>query len=559
MSQWQRIANTEQMKSHYDAVVVGSGYGGSITAVRLAELGMNVCMLERGKEWVPGEMPDTPSGFVENLRHVDHRCGLFSKPLGLYEYLAHDDIDVLQGCGLGGTSLINANVAIRPDRELFAESRWPKALQQEADSGKIWDWYAEAEKGLGANPHPNALELKKVQALKKGGAGHSDAEFSALNIVVNFNGERTNSLGEIQAECTDCGDCITGCNVGAKNTLRMNYLPQARAHGAAIFTRIEVSHIQANADGGFSVWYRRNSEHGQGELESLSARKVVLSAGSLGSTGILLRSARNGLPLSRRLGDHFGGNGDFFGIAYNNDEITNVMGFGNHPESERSVVQPGPSIVGVVQYHRKAEFRQRITIEDLGVPSGLVDIVRKTLPKLSLLTGSDTDPGLSDKVRELRRMGMDLMGWNATGALNSSMVYLAMGVDGSQGRLSLTDSDHIDIQWEGIADRPIFETINKEIRAHAEALGGTFIENPRWSFLGGRNLITAHPLGGCSLADDPDHGVVDDQGRVFDGEGGVHEGLYVIDGAIIPMALGVNPLLTISALAARTSAQIHKD
>ena len=113
----------------------------------------------------------------------------------------------------------------------------------------------------------------------------------------------------------------------------------------------------------------------------------------------------------------------------------------------------------------------------------------------------------------------------------------------------LNRDGQLKIEWPGVAEAPLFEEMNRALLAHTRVLGGTYLENFRWTFLGGRNLMTAHPLGGCPLGEDSDHGVVDDQGRVFDGRGGIHQGLYVVDGAIIPTALGVNPLLTISALA----------
>lgn len=123
---------------------------------------------------------------------------------------------------------------------------------------------------------------------------------------------------------------------------------------------------------------------------------------------------------------------------------------------------------------------------------------------------------LVDKVTETKRIGKDLLGWNPKGALNSTMIYLVMGIDDGQGRMILNEKDKLEIKWEGAADDPIFNDINNEILEHAKTLGGTFIKNFRWSYLGGRNLITAHPLGGCSLGADCDHGVVDEKGRIFD-------------------------------------------
>ena len=245
------------------------------------------------------------------------------------------------------------------------------------------------------------------------------------------------------------------------------------------------------------------------------------------------------------LGKRFSGNGDFVGIAYNNDQVTEVTGYGNHPDGRRAEVKPGPSIISGIQYNRSRPFPDRFIFEDTSIPLAAVDISRRALP---FVIGREMDSGFADALEEFRRIGEDLLDWNETGALNSSMVYLIMSVDDSKGEM-LLDGDELEISWPGVPDQAIFTTLNKEIAEHTRTLGGRFIENFRWTFLGGSNLITVHPLGGCSLGDDSDEGVVDSRGQVFDAEGGLHDGLYVVDGAIVPSAIGVNPFLTISALA----------
>ena len=126
------------LKDSYKVIVVGSGYGGSITAARLAAAGHEVCLLERGQEWIPGSFPDSARGIVQNLLRS-------KRPLGLYEYHSFSDINVFQGSGLGGTSLINANIAIRPDADLFSYYDWPKPIRDLATSGAIWDYYKRVE------------------------------------------------------------------------------------------------------------------------------------------------------------------------------------------------------------------------------------------------------------------------------------------------------------------------------------------------------------------------------------------------------------------------------
>ena len=303
-----RLSNpSEGMHDEYRTVVVGSGYGGAITAARLAEMGQPVCVLERGKEWHAGDFPDSIMALAGNVRKK-------TNPLGLVDYYLCKDIDVLKGNGLGGTSLINAGIALRPDRELFADQRWPKFYRDLAASGTIWDDYARAEQMLGVGPHPRAAELTKVEMVRRRADQLTGAKFWTVNAAVNHEPEGLNRFGVHQRPCIDCGDCVTGCNVGAKNTLNMNYLPYAKQKGAEIYTQVEVRHIEKDASG-YSICYRVNGADTLGELKRLRAANVILAAGALGSTEILLRSAGLGLKASRRLGHGFSGNGDSLGLA----------------------------------------------------------------------------------------------------------------------------------------------------------------------------------------------------------------------------------------------------
>jgi cholesterol oxidase len=537
--------------SEYTTVVVGSGYGGAITAARLAERGQPVAILERGKEWHPGDFPDTLSGLGGAIRNRKH-------PLGYVDYYFCDGIDVLKGSGLGGTSIVNANVAMRPDMELFDDPRWPKVYQDLAASGDFGKYYHRAEEMLRVKPHPNALNLGKVKALQKIAGSLTDNKFWPVPIAVNFDVDGKNHVGVDQKPCINCNDCITGCNVGAKNTLYMNYIPYAKQKGAEIFTQIEVLHI-AKKDGAYIVYYRKNTEGGYGETRQFKAKRVILSGGAVGSSEILMRSVANGgLSVSKQLGSGFTGNGDFIGLAYNTHDRTDVLGFGNHPESERAAVAPGPTITSAIQYDRSKPVKERITVQDFCTfPSGLVDFFRLTLPGLAGVLGKSTREGMHETVDALNRIRRDLVGWNPEGASNHSMVFLVMAFDGAKGKMSLDAKNKIRIDWPDLNKNPIFKKIDEAMLAQTRVLGGVYTHLGRFNpWTQSDNLITAHPLGGCNLARDADGGVVDSEGRVYDGQGGVHEGLHVVDGAIIPMALGVNPLITISALAERIAEKL---
>jgi cholesterol oxidase len=348
--------------------------------------------------------------------------------------------------------------------------------------------------------------------------------------------------------------------VRAKNTLYMNYLPAAKSAGAQIFTQVEVTHLVKAAGGGYDVHYTYRPGEAQPPLAGvIRASAVVLAAGVLGSTEILLRSRAYGLALSEALGHYFSGNGDILAMGYNNDQQTDILGFGNF-QDDRAVIQVGPTILSMADYRPNRPLPERFIIEEGAIPRGLVDPARLKIPPLSRLKGEDTDSG--DTIAETLRIARDLVRYDPKGALNHSMLYLGVGHDGADGTLVLDHHNRVRLLWGNASDHPLVATINAEMKAHTAELGGTYIANPRWDRLLGRNLITVHPLGGCSMGAHVDSGVVDHRGRVFDpsqGTTAVHDGLFVIDGAIIPTAVGVNPLLTISALAERIAALIERD
>jgi cholesterol oxidase len=538
----------EQRQSAYDFVVIGSGYGGAISAARLATANLNpkpsICILERGKEWQPGQFPDSLADVVGATRSD-------LNPLGLYELLNYPDISVIKGSGLGGTSLINANVAIVPDREVFEQYHWPAAITYDT----MQPYYQRAQQALAANPHPRALELAKVQALERR-AVKLGTHAQALNIVVNFTVDGPNAFGVNQKPCIDCGNCVTGCNVGAKNTLYMNYLPMAAQAGAIIFTQTKVEWLEKLADGGWRIHGKHVNDDGSGKEFTLDAGEVILSAGSLNSTEILLRSEMHGLSVSPVLGTRFTGNGDFFGLAYNGDPATNVLGYdpATRPGPGDSPM-PGPNIVGTVRYTAGLPESQRITVEDFSFPMAYAQASKAVF---GLIRGTDTVTG--NAAAQSARLARDLNPLDPLhdpdGAMNHSMLYLVMGQDNARGTILFeapwTEPDgRIRVSWDQAGQQQIFTRMNDELRRHARALDANFISNPTWSVFKLGHLITAHPLGGCPMGDDYLQGAVDPFGRVFAGDGSVYTGLFVTDGSVIPSALGVNPLITISAMTER--------
>lgn len=546
-----RLSNpASELRDRYGIIVIGSGYGGAIAAARLAEAGHDVCILERGKEWQPGEFPDEWDQVVEQARSP-HR------PLGLYDYVPGKDVDIFSGSGLGGTSLINANVALAPDARVMAHPRWPRAIREEAATGALDRCFDRAADMLRLAEVPPAQ--KKYPAKIEAHARSAEARpgrFRRLSLAVNFHEhDAPNHMGVPQHRCTQCGDCVTGCNVGAKNGLTVNYLPLARQHGAEIYTQMEVDFLVPAPEGGYHVQTRYQADDASEPVDrSLHARAVILAAGVLGTTGILLRSRDRGMPLPRRLGHWFSSNGDLLGIGYNNDARTNVLGFGNRPDPRREHTV-GPTIGSMIDYRDLETDASQFLIEEGAFPRALIGALCRAVPKLALTRGTDTDSGFRDRAQELVRVMRDLVGEDMEGALNHSMLYLGMGHDEADGRILLDHHGHARVEWGAAPERPVYSKLHDEMHALVKALGGTYLPNPRGEQWLSSNAVTVHPLGGCPMGDDRTWGVVDHAGRVFDPRAdhaaAVYDDLLVADGSVIPTSLGVNPLFTISALAER--------
>jgi cholesterol oxidase len=546
-----------QMKNHYTVVVIGSGYGGSISASRFARAGKDVCVLERGREYLSGEYPDTQAEAIRETQ-IDGPDGHLGSRTGLLNFHLHRDINVLVGCGLGGTSLINAGVALAPDPRVFDDPRWPAEFRKDKDT-RLSEGFSRAGQMLQPSPYPAHFPaIHKLQALEKS-ANALQAEFYRPPINVTFE-KGPNHAGVEQNACIGCGDCVSGCNYEAKNTTLMNYLPDARSHGAEIFTQVGVRHLERQ-DGRWLVHYQPvNSGREKFNAPTLfvSADIVVLAAGTLGSTEILLRSQAAGLTASSHLGRHFTGNGDVLGFTYNSRDEINGLGFGpNKPEGREPV---GPCITGIIDLRGTANLNDGMVIEEGAVPGAIANLMPLALSAAASVMGKDTTPGIADNVREKGAELESLIRGPYAGATRHTQTYLVMSHDDGEGKMSL-DKDRLKIDWPGVGSQPLFERINQKLLDSTKALGGTYVRNPTWSKLTHQNLTSVHPLGGCAMAESAEQGVVNHKGQVFASTAGnaVYDNLVVCDGSIIPRPLGINPLLTISAIAERNCALLAAD
>ena len=531
----QRLSSApSELKRAYDVVVVGSGYGGGVAASRLARAGQSVCVIEKGKEFLTGEFP---SRLPELRRELQLNGGKMrsGSRTGLFDFRLGADIHVLVGCGLGGGSLINAGVALKPDPRVFADPGWPEEV---SGDGLLELGFMRAASMLRPTRYRDAPALTKYRALEAASAAFDVAPVAAP-VVVSF-ADIVNPAGVAQPACTLCGDCCSGCNVGAKNTVAMTYLPDAKAHGAEIFTELSVSRI-AKGEGGWRIYFAPSNDQ-ESDPAFVDARCVVLAAGTLGSTEILLRSRAHGLCLSDRLGERFSANGDIIAFALGGGERVNAVGVGHPPKFVGDAV--GACVAGQIELTDGEALDRGMILQEGVLPSALAPL----LPVFFIAGG------------RLLGAAQSLIKGVYQGPLSHLHTFFVVSHDEAAGRITL-DHDSAQVHWPGVADQPVYARVDAALTKAAAAVGARYIKSPLAATSMGTKPATAHPLGGCGMAENAERGVVNHKCQVFDGRGSdsVHAGLYVCDGAVIPRSIGVNPLLTITALTERAMVHLARD
>jgi cholesterol oxidase len=512
----------------FDAIIIGSGFGGAVTACRLAEAGARVLVLERGRRWSSKTYPRAPGDawWFDPERPEVHNGWI---DLRVFRHMA-----VAQGAAVGGGSLIYANISTEPHPDIFARG-WPPEI--------TWDGlqssYAKVVEMMAVRPVPAGQwppRMKLMQeAATKIGAGD---RFRPLDLAVSFDETLDmtkpesltpaasrrfiNAQGVEQGTCVHLGNCDIGCEVDARNTLDRNYLARAETCGAEI-RPLHLVRVIEPTDGGYTVHFDR-LDQGQCMAGRATAATVVVAAGSLNSTELLLRCrdvAGTLQELSNFLGQHWSSNGDFLTPALYADR--------------EPMPWLGPTITSRIDFLDRSEAGQSFWIEDGGFPNLLRDILDKE---------ATAHPGLTLAWDAIR----DAVG--KLGPLQRVMPWFAQGVDAGNGTLRLrrkflvAGEHELDLDLDITQSEALIEAIIAMHKRLSVATGGTPIVPPNWSAL--KYLITPHPLGGCGMGVTREDGVVDHRGAVFG-----YDGLYVIDGAIVPEALGVNPSRTIAALAER--------
>ncbi|MGK3985875.1 GMC family oxidoreductase [Sorangium sp. So ce136] len=542
------------------AIVIGSGFGGAVAACRLAQAGIAVTVLERGRRY-DQDQPRFPRGHISEW--------LWDRTGGMFDVRPIGQMRLLQAAGYGGGSLIYANVHLRPPPEVFANG-WPEGYSREALDpyfdlvAYMLDIRPITDSPRGIPPKTRHLSEAVVKLGRK-----DQLFYPPLAIDFSAGSEpHLNKFGVMQQSCTYLGECFIGCSRRAKNTLDMNYLAVAERLGAQMRTECEVTRIEPLHEAtrsGYRVRYRDRGRGGQEIWEE--ADHVFLCAGSVGSTALLLQSRDAGaLPrLSRRLGEGYSGNGDLL-----------MLDFGTTEPWEPS---NGPTITTGLLYSSKEPGELGwFLLEDGGFSRHLWPLFDLAAPnrrwrrypsglrlQVDRAPGADRPaiaPSARDIDREIRMTAEEMIPFGETtpepgrpsldtslSRMVSTASFLAMGRDLADGRIELSSDKKIRLRWDVPRNLMIYSLQERLARDLVGELGGRFTTSLFWRFA--HLPASVHNLGGCRMGKGPDEGVTSDIGEVFN-----YPNLFVLDGGILPSSTGVNPSHTIAAVAERNIERI---
>ena len=515
-------------QAHYDWIIVGSGFGGSVSAYRLTQKGYKVLIIEKGRRFAPGDFPRTNW----NLKRWMWNPALGMTGFFKMSFLRH--MTVLHGVGVGGGSLVYANTLPMPTPEFFTAKSWGHLADWETELAPHYDT---ARRMLGVTTNPlmtRGDEVLKGIARDMG----REEDFHATEVAVFF-GEPGETVpdpffggeGPERVGCNFCGACMTGCRVGAKNTLDRNYLYLAEKYGAEVLAETEVTAVRPQDGGGYVV--DTKASFGRPHSAAIGAEQVILAGGVMGTIPLLLQMKEDprGLPeLSDRLGDFVRSNSEalFAIISPDKNEnfskgvaITSILHTDDH-----SHIEP-------VRYSEGSGFFRTLAFIHAHGPTvlarvwgALVAFARKPFRWLKALF-----------VKDFAKQSQVLLYMRTL----EGTLRLKLGREwrtGYRRRLvtELDDPSH--------APSAFMEEATDLAERFADKVNGVPTNLATETLLGVPS--TAHILGGACMGESAETGVIDPSHEVFN-----YPGLYVIDSAGISANPGVNPALTITALAER--------
>ena len=511
------------MTFDYDVLIVGSGFGGSVTALRATEKGYRVGVLEAGRRFDTKTLPKSSW----QLRRFLWAPALGMR--GIQRITPLKDIAILSGAGVGGGSLVYANTLYEPLDPFYTDPQWGHITEWRNELAPFYD---QAKRMLGVNEvaedTPADAYIRRLADSM--GVGHTYHR-TPVGVWFGEPGERAadpyfGGEGPDKVGCTHCGACMVGCRVGAKNTLDRNYLYLAEKNGAAVHPDTQVTDLEPLPGGGWRVTTDRPGAVIRKRPRTYTAERVVLSAGVLGTVKLLLRLKDTGrLPnLSDRLGD----------VVRTNSEA--IVG--------ASARKPQPELTQGVAITSSIHPDDHTHIEPVRYPPGS--------NAMGLLTTVLVDGGgkVPRQVRFVRKVlrhpvqflrSLSVHRWS-----ERSIILLVM--QSRDNSISLRRHSKLDVlvsrPGHGEPNPSYLPVANDAARKTAEMLDGdawgawneTMLDAP----------TTAHILGGCVIGDSAETGVIDPYQRVYG-----YEGLSVADGSAVSANLGVNPSLTITAMTER--------
>ncbi|WP_406159000.1 GMC family oxidoreductase [Streptomyces sp. NBC_01005] len=527
----------------YDVLVVGSGFGGAVSALRLTEKGYRVGVLEAGRRFTRSELPRN-SWDLKNF--------LWAPTLGLYgiqRIHLLGNVMVLAGAGVGGGSLNYANTLYEPLAPFFDDPQWKDITDWREELGPYYD-QAKRMLGVRLNPTmtPSDIHLKATaQAMGIGDTFHmapvgvffGDGEDGDGTAKARPGGEVPDPFfggaGPSRKACTECGECMTGCRHGAKNTLNENYLHLAQKAGAVVHPMTSVVAVTENSRGGYAVKTLPTDNRKKGKGRTFTAREVVVAAGTYGTQTLLHRMKDTGLlpRISSRLGELTRTNSEGLVGSQTSDrryrkkhgtaraDFTRGVAITSsiHPD-ENTHIEP-------VRYGKGSNSMGALTV--LQVPYGAHRVRRWLLELVK-------HPTLAARSLSNRRWSeRTIIGLVMQSLDNSLTTYRKPGGVG-KGLLTAR-------QGHGAPNPTQIEAATRSATLLAEEING-FAGSNVGELMG--TPLTAHFLGGCPIGATADDGVIDPYHRLYG-----HPGISVVDGSAVSANLGVNPSLTITAQAER--------
>lgn len=529
-AQPQTESKMTQQKYDYDFIVIGSGFGGSVSALRLAEKGYKVAVLEKGRRWKKEDFPKTNWNIKKYM---------WLPRLGMYGYqmltqLKH--VLIFHGGGVGGGSLVYANQLLIPPDEVFDHPEWGIADCKDT----LAPHFEKARRMLGANPSPQVGVADKC--LQQVGIEMRGEDTFHINDVGIFFGQPDKTVadpyfggeGPERTGCTFCGACMIGCPVGAKNTLDRNYLYLAEKKGVEIIAETEVSGVRP-LNGGYEI--TTSSPSGAHPKKSYTTRGAVFSGGVMGTVKLLHQCKQKGL------------------LPNISDQLGNVV----RTNSE--------ALMGVKSYDKDTDWNDQIAITS-GVyldKTTHVEMVRYNKGSDLLLNLSTLMTGGGGRIpRVLRYLGNVM---RHPFRFISLLWPLGKAASGTIVLVMQTDENYLKLDYKrrwwrlggysmnstvpsGFMRAPAYIPIANEVtRRLAEKMNGIPLSSYPEALMNAST--TAHILGGCCMGETAEKGVVGLDGGLFG-----YPNLYVADGSVIPANLGVNPSLTITALSEYIMSQV---